>query len=205
MDKTNSKAKKTDYQQPSVSLNNKDDNEFNAYIEANLDRVIKKIESLSKHVKHGGTLSELAGLSENDLESMYQMAYMLYQNGNYTQAKLAFTHLFSFNHHDKRFILGLASASYMLKQYEEALLSYTAAQQADKSDPSIHYYTGDCHFKLHQYEEAEECYQHAKSLLHETSTSTCNNEENSLLEAMLSKKIKIIQTIVDSETNGTSD
>lgn len=105
-------------------------------------------------LENGKTIRELKGLSRDNLEAVYQVAYQTYTSGSYEQAYKIFRFLCFFDHLEFKYWLGLGSCRQMLGQYEEAIESYTFAMLLNSDDPRPPLYAADCHLALGNREAA---------------------------------------------------
>jgi len=97
---------------------------------------------------NGKTLGELKGLSSEDMEVVYNVAYSTYAGENYEQAHKIFKFLCYFDHLEKKYWLGLGASRQMLKLYEQAIEAYTYAMLLDSNDPQPPLLAADCHIAL---------------------------------------------------------
>lgn len=83
-------------------------------------------------------------LSHESLSALYSMAYQLYRNGKYADAKDFFRFLTIANTHDRRFWKGLGACYQMLKDYPAAIECYSVAAIQNPNDPYVHFYAAEC-------------------------------------------------------------
>lgn len=100
------------------------------------------------------TMRELQGLTEEEMEAIYHVAFNTYSNGGYEQAYKMFRFLCFFDHLEPKYWLGLGGCRQMLKQYPDAVEAYTFAMLLDSDDPHPPLYAADCHIALGNREEA---------------------------------------------------
>lgn len=72
------------------------------------------------------------------------MAYGLYRNGNYADARDFFRFLSIVKANDRRHWLGLGACSQMMKNYSTAIESYSVAALLNPNDPYVHFYAAEC-------------------------------------------------------------
>ena len=173
------------------SFEGKDENEL-------LEMLKGKVKKMADLAASKSTIAELSGMTHGDLEPIYQAAYKLYESGAYDQAKGMFERLTAFYHKDVRFVLGLASSYFMLKNYDDALLAYLAALMLEPENPTINYYIGDTFFKLHQYDKAKESYLMAKESFGEKKPQDIKPEWNGIAET-IDKKVDVLNSVLNSK------
>ncbi|NRD74523.1 CesD/SycD/LcrH family type III secretion system chaperone [Shewanella sp. VB17] len=94
------------------------------------------------------TLAELAGLSSQDLERVYDSGLGKYQAGLPAEAIVDFTYLVMHQPWDRRFHLALASSFQWLGECRHALIFYGYALAMDACDPSTSFRIGQCLLSL---------------------------------------------------------
>ena len=116
---------------------------------------------LTEFFGHGGTFKELKNLSDNTMESVYSVAYNLYQSGKYDEATKVFQFLCFYDHYNHKYYLGLGACRMMQKEYEQALDFFGFAASMDTSDPRAILYIADCQLAMGNIKGAEVGYQAA--------------------------------------------
>lgn len=104
--------------------------------------------------QNGKTIRELKGMTREEMEAVYNVAYNVYSGGDYEKAQKIFQFLCFFDHLEKKYWLGLGSCRQMLKRYQEAIEAYTFAMLLDSDDPHPPFYAADCHIALGDREAA---------------------------------------------------
>lgn len=102
------------------------------------------------------SLQELAHVSNQTMDKLYQAARSLYQKAYYEDARDAFLFLTNITPQNHAFWLGLANCLYCLKRYEEALQAYACASSANPGDPASYFYTSRCYKELGEIDNAIE-------------------------------------------------
>lgn len=103
----------------------------------------------------GGTMADIRGLSDEDMDVIYSMAYSLYNHGKYKESEDVFKFLCFMDHMERKYLMGLAACRQMRKNYEGAVQAYSLAAVYDVEDPKAHLHAGDCFLALGRYAEAE--------------------------------------------------
>ena len=106
-------------------------------------------------LSEGGTLADIRGFEEKDMEVIYSMGYQLYNHGKYKDAEDVFKFLSFYNHLERKYLMGLGACRQMLKNYEGAVQAYGYAAMLDVEDPSAHLHAADCLLALERLGEAE--------------------------------------------------
>ncbi|MBS0634447.1 MAG: hypothetical protein JSR37_03175 [Verrucomicrobia bacterium] len=91
-------------------------------------------QAFTEKISQGISLQELANVSDETIDKLYQGAKSLYENASYEDAGDAFLFLSNLNPKKYVFWLGLANARYFLKRYDEAVKAYTNACDTNPSD-----------------------------------------------------------------------
>lgn len=98
---------------------------------------------------------DLEPFSQESLLALYTMAYELYRNGKYQDAKAFFQFLTIADSFERKYWMGLGACCQMLKTFHEAIDCYSAAALQDPSDPYAHWHAADCFFQLHDLPKAQ--------------------------------------------------
>lgn len=105
-------------------------------------------ETITNFLNNGKTLRELKGLTRENMEAVYTVAYNAYNGGNLEQADKVFQFLCYFDHFEKKHWLGLAATRQMQKNYTGAVDAYSFAALLDINDPQIPMQAADCHLAM---------------------------------------------------------
>lgn len=95
-----------------------------------------------------GTLRELKGVTDGELEAIYAVGVNFYKAGNYPDAEKIFRFLTLFEHTSSRFWTSLGSAQQVQKRFADALKSYQFASFLDLHNPKPMYYAAECFLML---------------------------------------------------------
>lgn len=96
----------------------------------------------------GGSMKELRGIDQKQLEAMYRIAYGRYDSGLYNDSLLIFRHLCLLDHSEYRFFLGLGVTQVALKQYAQAAATLSHAEKLDPSDPRASLSMAGCFIEM---------------------------------------------------------
>ena len=105
-------------------------------------------EMLANFMVNGKTLGELKGLTRDNMEAVYSVAYNAYNSGRYKKAHQAFQFLCYFDHLEQKNWMGLGACRQMLKEYPDAVEAYTFAGLLDADDPHPPLQAADCHIAM---------------------------------------------------------
>lgn len=120
-----------------------------------------KIATLLEILAQGGSLASVQGISQEQVEAFYALAYAQYEAGNYDNALKIFNALVLLNSTDVRFYMGQAACCQALKKYENAIEIYSRAFFIDGlKNPEILYNSAMCFLKLGQRQEALDLLEH---------------------------------------------
>jgi type III secretion system low calcium response chaperone LcrH/SycD len=98
----------------------------------------------SSFEKSGLDLDQVTPFTPETLDSMYSIAYTLYEQGKYDHSASVFRILALLEVDNRKHWMGLGASLKMLKHYDEALKSYAFAAVLDESDPLAHFHAAEC-------------------------------------------------------------
>ena len=100
-------------------------------------KVAKGVEAL---IKENATLKQLKGVSNEELEAVYALAFGYYRTGKYDEALKLFQFLVLFDHLNAKYWMGLGAAQQVLKDYQNAVVSYGYCSflKLDNPKPQLH-------------------------------------------------------------------
>lgn len=119
--------------------------------EINKDIIMKAAESF---IKDGTTLKEFKGISNDELEAVYSLAFGYYQTGRYEEAAKLFQFLVLFDHLNAKYWFGLGAVQQVSKDYKNALTSYGYSSFLDLSNPKPQLHSAECFIALGDKENA---------------------------------------------------
>lgn len=102
--------------------------------------------------ENGGILTK--DFTKDDLALLYELAYNLYQVGNYAKGEEIFRRLVLATPLDKNHWQGLGSCQQMQKKYQDALVSWSMLILIDPENPLPHFHAAECLFSLDQIDHA---------------------------------------------------
>lgn len=118
-------------------------------------------DALISIITNGGTFKEISGFSDEAMESVYAVAYNLFQGNKFDDAAKVFQFLAFQDHFNPKYFLGLGACQQMRKQYQSAIEIFSFASLLDANDPRPFTYIGDCYIALDDTEKAKLSYEMA--------------------------------------------
>lgn len=91
-------------------------------------------------LEKGSTLKQLKGVTNDELEAVYALAFGYYQTGKYDEAHKLFQFLVLFDHLNAKYWFGLGAVQQALKDYQSAVVSYGYCSflKLDNPKPQLH-------------------------------------------------------------------
>jgi type III secretion system low calcium response chaperone LcrH/SycD len=108
------------------------------------DDLVAITERITEHFSAGGTLGDLAGITDAQFESLYATGYRLYGADRYEDASKVFAYLGMNDPYDRRYTLGLGASLQMLKKWDEAIAAFTLCIALDVTDPIPPFHMAEC-------------------------------------------------------------
>jgi type III secretion system low calcium response chaperone LcrH/SycD len=114
------------------------------------------LQRATEHVMvHGGSIAEVRGVTPDELEAVYSIAYTEYGQQHYDKAEALFRFLCTFDHRVAKYWIGLGATRQEQRQWQPAMMAYVMAGMFDAKDPVPALQTGDCLLALGNFEKAE--------------------------------------------------
>lgn len=111
-------------------------------------------EMLIEALSSGRTIQEIAGISDDGLEMLYQTAKKLYEAKDFQQARDAFSFLCMLNSQKFAFWLGLGNSEFGLQNYDAALFAYAFVAEVNPEDYLCHLFSARCYEELQDKDNA---------------------------------------------------
>ena len=109
----------------------------------------KKIAEVVKTMAmDGSTLKQLNGVSNEELEAVYSLAFGYYRTGKYDEASKLFQFLVLFDHLNAKFWFGLGAVQQALKDYQGAVSSYGYCSFLNLENPKPQLHAAECFLAL---------------------------------------------------------
>lgn len=83
----------------------------------------------------GGSLKDISGLSDDDIEALYAIGNNFYKQGKYDEAENMFQYVCLYAHLDPRFWMALGNCRQMQKKYQMAIDAYGFSYMIEQDDP----------------------------------------------------------------------
>ena len=114
----------------------------------------KDEQTIITRLENGSTLQEIAQVSDEVIETLYQAAKRLYDKKLYDDAADIFGFVIGLNPSNYAIWLGLANAQYMLGNFQEAIIALENVCKATPNDPACHLTASRCYAELGQLDKA---------------------------------------------------
>ncbi|MBM3191817.1 MAG: tetratricopeptide repeat protein [Chlamydiae bacterium] len=149
------------------------------------ERLKRTLRKLGQNIEHHSMMAP-QDFTQEDISLLYSLGVNLYEQGDYSQAKLIFERLILAKSHEKKFWMALGATLQMSRQYQEALTSWAMASFMEEDDPLPHFHACECLLSLEDYKEAKKALAEAK--------------RRSSEDVELSKKIQALETAWNLES-----
>jgi type III secretion system low calcium response chaperone LcrH/SycD len=106
------------------------------------------VQELKGELLKGRTVREAFDLPEEELESIYGVAYQKYSFGEYRKAADLFRYLLVLDPSRYKYILGLAASLHRLEEYDVAANHYLLASFYEPSNPIPYFHGAECFLRL---------------------------------------------------------
>jgi type III secretion system low calcium response chaperone LcrH/SycD len=104
----------------------------------------KIAEAAKAFAQDGATLKQLRGVTNEELEAVYFLAYGYYQTGRIEEASKLFRFLVFFDHLNAKYWFGLGAVHQVAKNYQDAIVCYGYSSFLDLSNPKPQYHAAEC-------------------------------------------------------------
>ena len=162
---------------------------FSELSEEQLDTLIREV------IEGKTTLQQVKGLSDEQMEAIYAMAYRYYQFGKYDEAIEMFNLLGMFNPFESKYWMGLAASLQLTKQFDKAQQVYAvAAMTSEPGDPVPHLHAGECCLGAGEIEDAVKAFRIAVNF-------SKDNEEYAAVHAKAQGLLEVIASAAKGSPN----
>jgi type III secretion system low calcium response chaperone LcrH/SycD len=93
-------------------------------------------------------VKDLLGVSDENVDGMYNHAYLLYNTGRYKDAAAVFRILSTLHTSEYKYVLGLAACYHMSKEYQTAAGVYLVVSSIDPLNPIPYFHASDCYIQI---------------------------------------------------------
>ena len=108
----------------------------------------KIAENVKTFIQDQATLKQLKGVTNDELEAVYSLAFGYYQTGKYEDAGKLFQFLVLFDHLNAKYWFGLGAAQQALKDYKNAVVSYGYCSFLKLDNPKPQLHAAECFLAL---------------------------------------------------------
>ena len=108
----------------------------------------KIAEGIRSLVRDQATLKQIKGVTNDELEAVYSLAFGYYRTGKYDDALKLFKFLVLFDHLNAKFWLGLGAVQQVLKDFQGAVASYGYCSFLNLENPKPQLHAAECFLAL---------------------------------------------------------
>ena len=108
----------------------------------------KIAENVKALIQDQATLKQLKGVTNDELEAVYSLAFGYYQTGKYEDAHKLFQFLVLFDHLNAKYWFGLGAAQQALKDFKNAAVSYGYCSFLKLDNPKPQFHAAECFLAL---------------------------------------------------------
>ena len=103
-----------------------------------------EIEQASKKFLDGATIKELKGITNDEMEAVYSLAFNYYRTGKFDDAEKLFNFLALFDHLNQKFWMGVGAVRQVKKDFPGAVQAYGYASFLDLANPKPQLHAAEC-------------------------------------------------------------
>ena len=108
----------------------------------------KIAEGVKTLIQEQATLKQLKGVTNDELEAVYSLAFGYYQTGKYEEAHKLFQFLVLFDHLNAKYWFGLGATQQALKDFQNAAVSYGYCSFLKLDNPKPQLHAAECFLAL---------------------------------------------------------
>ena len=108
----------------------------------------KVTEGVRALIEKRATLKQLKGVSNEELEAVYSLAFGYYRTGKYEEAAKLFQFLVLFDHLNAKYWFGQGAVQQALKDYQNAVVSYGYCSFLKLDNPKPQLHAAECFLAL---------------------------------------------------------
>ena len=122
--------------------------------------LIKLVEAMREGLT---TIRDLNGISDDEMDAVYSLAYDFYRTGRYDDAETLFQFLTIFDHFNVKYWLALGAVRQVKKDYKGAVQAYALiVGSLDIKNVDASYYAAECFLALGDRESARSSIAHVR-------------------------------------------
>ncbi|MBB5390579.1 MULTISPECIES: type III secretion system translocator chaperone SicA [unclassified Herbaspirillum] len=118
----------------------------------------KDLEVILDAVNQGVTLKEIHGISDEQMDGLYRLAYDFYQQGRLDEAEKFFRFLCIYDFYCVDFLMGLAAVYQLKEMHQKAADLYAVAFAQGHDDYRPMLYAGQCQLAMGKSGKASQCF-----------------------------------------------
>ena len=99
-------------------------------------------------IERGATLKQMKGVTNDELEAVYSLAFGYYQTGKYEEAHKLFQFLVLFDHLNAKYWFGLGAVQQATKDFQNAVVSYGYCSFLKLDNPKPQLHAAECFLAL---------------------------------------------------------
>lgn len=105
----------------------------------------KKIaEGVKTLIEKRSTLKQMKGITNEELEAVYTLAFGYYRTGKFNEALKLFQFLVLFDHLNAKYWMGLGAVQQVLKDFQNAVVSYGYSSFLNLENPKPQLHAAEC-------------------------------------------------------------
>ncbi len=108
----------------------------------------KVAEGVKALITENATLKQLKGVTNDELEAVYSLAFGYYQTGKYDEAYKLFQFLVLFDHLNAKYWFGLGAVQQAVKDFQNAIVSYSYCSFLKLDNPKPQLHAAECFLAL---------------------------------------------------------
>ncbi len=108
----------------------------------------EKIAEAAQKFMNGSTVKELKGITNEEMEAVYSLAFNYYRTGKFDEAEKLFNFLALFDHLNQKFWVGVGAVRQVKKDFSGAVQAYGYASFLDLSNPKPQLHAAECFLAL---------------------------------------------------------
>ncbi len=132
-----------------IALQRKEEYPFPDDIESYMEDFVPNVLMKSETLQHA------FGISNFEMEKLYEEAYEYYESEAYKDSLTIFRWLILFNSYETKYWMGFAANLMLVGHYEKALHAYAITTILDSENPYPHFHAYECYTCLNNKEDAE--------------------------------------------------
>lgn len=120
-----------------------------------MDKITEeRIAEAAKKFAGGATMKEVRGITNDELEAVYSLAFGYYRTGKFEDAQKLFEFLVLFDHLNAKYWFALGAVQQARRDYAKAIASYGYSSFLDLENPKPQFHAAECYLALGDKENA---------------------------------------------------